>query len=129
MTRIDKVKEYFENEKMLHVEFESLQEVLRHERNRAEHIRPGSSKSAVFKAFEKTVGKLIAKDRDELQKRRFLIDQIEDERIRTAMNLRYIEGKTVEEVADEMFYSIPSVFNFQKRGLAIIADQLGLKDD
>ncbi len=67
--------------------------------------------------YEQLRRKLIAieKERDELER---YIDSIEDPELRTIVRLRYIEGKTLEKIAESMEYSERTIrrklFNFKK---------------
>lgn len=67
--------------------------------------------------YEQLRRKLIAieKERDALER---YIDSIEDPELRTIVRLRYIEGKTLEKIAESMEYSERTIrrklFNFKK---------------
>lgn len=67
--------------------------------------------------YEQLRRKLIAieKERDVLER---YIDSIEDPELRTIVRLRYIEGKTLEKIAESMEYSERTIrrklFNFKK---------------
>lgn len=45
------------------------------------------------------------------------ISEIEDERVRTVMSLRYVQGLEWEEVAERMYFSLRWVMRLHKRGL------------
>ena len=67
--------------------------------------------------YEQLRRKLIAieKERDALER---YIDSIDDPELRTIIRLRYIEGKTLEKIAESMEYSERTIrrklFNFKK---------------
>lgn len=67
--------------------------------------------------YEQLRRKLIAieKERNEMER---YIDSIEDPELRTIVRLRYIEGKTLEKIAESMEYSERTIrrklFNFKK---------------
>lgn len=67
--------------------------------------------------YEQLRRKLIAieKERDALER---YIDSIEDPELQTIVRLRYIEGKTLEKIAESMEYSERTIrrklFNFKK---------------
>ena len=72
---------------------------------------------AKTRLYEQLRRKLIAieKERDEMER---YIDSIEDPELRTIVRLRYIEGKTLEKIAESMEYSERTIrrklFNFKK---------------
>ena len=51
-----------------------------------------------------------------------LIHEVEDERYRNILELRYIKGLTVEQVAEELFYSVRYINRLTNRAIEELAE-------
>ncbi len=57
-----------------------------------------------------------------LDQARKLVDSVQDEQGRTVLHLRYIEGRTAEDVATEMYFSNQHLFRIQQKAIASITE-------
>ena len=133
MTKGKKANAYLMRYRYSRRYIESLKETLAIERSRLEYHSCGghvsSLRMANFKELEKTILQMISKYEAEFDSCILLLDGIADERCRKVMKLHYIEGLTLEETADKMFYSRNTIIRIHKKGLDAVADLCNFEDD
>lgn len=48
------------------------------------------------------------------------IDKVEDTKLNTLLELRYINGKTYEKIAEELYYNLRTIYRTRKKALHIV---------
>ena len=89
------------------------------ERTLADHRARFGSR---FKEFEQLIEDTITEYREDYNKTVALIERIKNPVQRQVYQLHFIEGKTYEEIADIMFYSVKTVNMYGRRPIDIDKD-------
>ena len=70
--------------------------------------------------LDEKIDRMIAL-REEIQA---LIGRVQDERMRVLLELRYLNGRTWEEVAEEMNYTTRNIYNLHSAALKIVSPMI-----
>ena len=130
-------KEYLSQYQKLNVRINAKLEQLERLRELSTKVSPSSSSCAPGGVSDR-VGAIVAKICDEENKINEMIDRlinlkseiertiaaVPDETYRTLLELRYINGKTFEQIADEMYYTYKWVCVLHGRALVAVKEYI-----